>query len=326
MQGNQADCFRSKLENSFEESNQNFEEAFIGSKRMFRCLYPDCGKIFRFRSEMMRHLTTHSDARLYFCTYPSCGKSFKRIDALNNHYKIHTETTAYQCNYPNCKSRFNSKASLNYHVLKHGEKNFVCSFPGCDRAFATYTQVKQHEKAFLYHQRNILKDSSLDSLKDNQIYCLGEILPNFNKTDAVKSQSKNLDNTTNINDTVVPAVEQEDKSHLVVEVENLSQNTSTPDQTQNSSNDKTEQNNFNEQSLMTLIKKAFRENKELQKQLQETEAKILQIHEKEEVAVDAFFNLSPAFSQNKNENQLETPLDYSLNLGDWDFLRREAKL
>jgi len=203
--------------------------------------------------------------------------------------------------------------------LKHGEKNFVCSFPGCNRAFATFTQVKQHEKAFLYHQRNIVRDSSLENLKNDQVYFLDEILPNFNKTDSDKSQSKNSPTSVpNSNETAVTVAEQEE-----VEVENSSQNNLAPEITQNSS--KAPENNFDEQCLMTLIKKVFRENKVLHKQLQETEQKIVQINKKDEVTVDSFFNLSSTSPQNKNQNQEEAPLDYSLNLGEWDFLRRETK-
>ena len=39
-------------------------------------------------------------------------------------------------------------------MLKHtGEKIYKCSCPGCDKAFPTQSQLKQHEKASYYHQK-----------------------------------------------------------------------------------------------------------------------------------------------------------------------------
>jgi len=132
----------------------NYEEVCIGDKKVFRCTIPDCGKTFKFKSEMKRHQTIHSGERPYVCSFPDCGKTFKRADALSNHFRIHSGKTPFDCPMSGCSLQFNTKSALRYHLLKHkGEKSFKCSHPGCGKAFLTFTQLKQHEKASYYHQK-----------------------------------------------------------------------------------------------------------------------------------------------------------------------------
>jgi len=135
-------------------SDLNYEEVSIGERKVFRCLLPDCGKTFKFKSEMKRHQTIHSGERPHVCSFPDCGKTFKRADALSNHFRIHSGKTPFDCPVTGCDSQFNTKSALRYHLLKHkGEKAFRCSHPGCGKAFLTFTQLKQHEKASYYHQK-----------------------------------------------------------------------------------------------------------------------------------------------------------------------------
>jgi len=49
---------------------------------------------------------------------------------------------------------FTTKASLRYHVLKHkDDKVYKCSHPGCNKAFITLFQLKQHEKSVSVHKK-----------------------------------------------------------------------------------------------------------------------------------------------------------------------------
>jgi uncharacterized Zn-finger protein len=131
-----------------------YEEIQENNKKIFNCLIPGCGKTFRFKSEIKRHLTIHSAERMHTCTFPNCGKNFKRADALKNHARIHNTTTPFICPVPECLAEFTTKSTLRYHLFKHtAEKIFKCDYPGCDKSFITYAQLKQHSKAFNYHQR-----------------------------------------------------------------------------------------------------------------------------------------------------------------------------
>jgi len=135
-----------------------FEIKMLDKKSYFFCKYPQCDKSFRFRSEIERHIATHTNVRPFVCTYKDCNKAFKRLDALENHTRIHTKETPFKCDFEGCNKEFTTKASLRYHLLKHkDEKIYKCSFPGCNKAFITLFQLKQHEKAVNYHKK--LQDS-----------------------------------------------------------------------------------------------------------------------------------------------------------------------
>lgn len=141
-------------ESASPKQSKLYEEIQENNKKIFNCLIPGCGKTFRFKSEIKRHLTIHSAERVHTCTFPNCGKTFKRADALKNHARIHNTTTPFICPVPECLAEFTTKSTLRYHLFKHtAEKIFKCDYPGCDKAFITYAQLKQHSKAFNYHQR-----------------------------------------------------------------------------------------------------------------------------------------------------------------------------
>mmetsp|Transcript_41973 Transcript_41973/g.58396 ORF Transcript_41973/g.58396 Transcript_41973/m.58396 type:complete len:427 (-) Transcript_41973:444-1724(-) len=125
------------------------------SDSTFACRAADCGKIFKSKAELIRHMASgHKEARPFYCTHEGCGKSFKRADALENHLRIHTGETPFVCPYEDCGASFTTKASLRYHVLKHkDEKVYECTFPGCNKSFITLFQLKQHLKARNVHNK-----------------------------------------------------------------------------------------------------------------------------------------------------------------------------
>jgi len=139
---------------------QPYEEIVKGRARLFKCLAPLCGKIFKFRSEIKRHIAIHSNQRPYSCSFLECTKSFKRPDALAHHLQLHISTSPFPCPFKSCDATYNTKAALDYHLLKHGEKNFVCSFSGCNKAFRTYSQVQNHEKTRLNSQTDSSREDS----------------------------------------------------------------------------------------------------------------------------------------------------------------------
>lgn len=113
---------------------QQYEEIIYNEKKIYNCLLPDCGKTFKFKSEMKRHLAIHSNERPYTCAFPDCGKTFKRADALSNHFRIHSKSTPFDCPVADCKQQFNTKSALRYHLLKHnGEKDLNCKDCDCTK-------------------------------------------------------------------------------------------------------------------------------------------------------------------------------------------------
>ena len=145
---------------SASSENLYHQQLFQDGKKIYRCLHPNCDKIFRFKSEISRHLLTHLPERPLMCQIEGCKKSFKRQDALRNHTKIHSQDHQFECSLPLCNRKFITKSALKYHILKHkDQKLFGCSFVGCHKSFITKSQLKQHEKAINYHQNFVNLDS-----------------------------------------------------------------------------------------------------------------------------------------------------------------------
>jgi hypothetical protein len=140
--------------NTFNEDAEYCEEVNRDGKKYHNCTFPNCGKIFRFKSEFMRHRVIHVIERPFNCPHDGCNKSFKREDALKNHIRIHTGEMPFRCEVYGCEMSFTTKAGLRYHLLKHkGEKLCTCSYPGCNKSFLTLAQLKQHESATNYHKK-----------------------------------------------------------------------------------------------------------------------------------------------------------------------------
>ena len=130
-----------------------YQELISDHRRSFKCLFPGCEKIFRFKSDMKRHIIIHTKDRPYTCGYPNCDRSFKRPDALKHHTQTHNEDFPFPCTIPECDSRFQKRAALQYHLEKHKNEQFFCSSPGCQRSFLTLKHLKQHQKAKPYHDK-----------------------------------------------------------------------------------------------------------------------------------------------------------------------------
>ena len=148
---------------SVEENDVDFKEIICDGKKYHSCVYPGCGKMFRYKSEFMRHKVIHTPERPLDCPFEGCTKTFKREDALKSHLRTHTGETPYKCEESGCSQGFSSKAALRYHSLKHKQqKGYVCSFPGCNRRFLTLSQMKQHERALNYHQKASTQAATLE--------------------------------------------------------------------------------------------------------------------------------------------------------------------
>lgn len=138
---------QSETLSSPDSNSQYYEKVTLGGKKTFRCLASGCGKTFRFKSDMERHIVIHTKTRPYACAHPNCGKTFKRPDALKSHMAIHNEEIQFTCPVPGCNAVFQKKSALQYHVIKHQKPDhFICSFQGCNETFVSYNDLKQHQK------------------------------------------------------------------------------------------------------------------------------------------------------------------------------------
>ena len=132
---------------SFSSQIKIYKPILLQGKKAYQCRFPQCEKIFRFKSDMERHMIVHSDDKPFICPDPTCNKAFKRADALKNHIQSHNNHYNYVCSFPGCNAQFRKKAILQYHLTKHlPSQNFSCSSPGCKETFLTFKNLRNHQR------------------------------------------------------------------------------------------------------------------------------------------------------------------------------------
>lgn len=114
---------------------------------------PVCGKRYRGRLRMARHLRFHVEngtlkkgsallndiKNPFLCT--ECGKKLPLESALRNHMKTHEGRL--KC--PHCGKRFKTENTFQNHLKYHsGPRPFKCSV--CEETFASNTKLKTHKK------------------------------------------------------------------------------------------------------------------------------------------------------------------------------------
>lgn len=98
-----------------------------------------CDKDFSTKTNLMRHVLTHSGVKPYQCNI--CGNGFTQNGSLKQHMLIHTGERPYKCQV--CGRGFTQSKSLTFHMRRHtGEKPFTCE--KCGLTFRQKDGLKRH--------------------------------------------------------------------------------------------------------------------------------------------------------------------------------------
>uniref|UniRef100_A0A8C8YGI1 ZFP41 zinc finger protein n=1 Tax=Prolemur simus TaxID=1328070 RepID=A0A8C8YGI1_PROSS len=134
-------------EHIFDAFDASFKDDFEGvpvfipfqRKKPYEC--SECGRIFKHKTDHIRHQRVHTGEKPFKCD--QCGKTFRHSSDVTKHQRIHTGEKPFKCG--ECGKAFNCGSNLLKHQKTHtGEKPYECK--ECGKAFAYSSCLIRHRK------------------------------------------------------------------------------------------------------------------------------------------------------------------------------------
>ncbi|KAJ0058320.1 hypothetical protein NL108_013195, partial [Boleophthalmus pectinirostris] len=117
--------------------------------RLYQCAAADCGRRFKRKTHLSRHMLQHKGVKQFKCKFANCPKSFFNTGKLKRHIRFtHGDKNKYfKCTQPKCPLTFKKRRLFKQHLKTHNmAPKFCCSKDDCAATFDSHVARKAHEK------------------------------------------------------------------------------------------------------------------------------------------------------------------------------------